>query len=403
MNGPVNVHVFDVLEQKLHQTKQTPAPLHRSLKALRRFQSYWRSPSPVASPVRSKGSGRAPGELELLIFIRSTTHEILHDFHTRDLVLRSLQHQQRNSGSRVKPAKLTPATNLAVGNIHTSGLDTVSMIRRPSVYSTAMAGEATTQPLKWCFPDRIVLRATRAPNEMPMMTNGGQKLLPIASCCTLRAWQPLRTDKELGRAAKKAMLDGGNFGGRRAESIMQLEQPPGDYLVQQEVKRLIKSKRGDILLSTLFTWPIIVWAPECMNPLKSPSALSPDARVHLAEGVQADSGGGTRSAASNALSLYTYEEVWSFEGGNEACPRGYAVSTWIVKYCGKYQATSRKAILQVALLVCRSSATQYAVKPAVLISLSPIGRAVLQETESSRSVNAIGGLVGEVTHLQCSL
>ncbi|KAG6944801.1 hypothetical protein JG687_00017643 [Phytophthora cactorum] len=42
-----------------------------------------------------------------------------------------------------------------------------------------------------------------------------------------------------------------------------------------------ESKRGDILLSTLFTWPIIVWAPECMNPLKSPSALSPDARVHL--------------------------------------------------------------------------------------------------------------------------
>ncbi|KAF1786732.1 hypothetical protein GQ600_15807 [Phytophthora cactorum] len=169
---------------------------------------------------------------------------------------------------------------------------------------------------------------------------------------------------------------------------MQLEQPPGEYLVQQEVKRLTseamtggrfppvirypESKRGDVLLSTFL-------------------------RGQLSSGFL------TRSAASNALSLYTYEEVWSFEGGNEACPRGYTVSTWIVKYCGKYQATSRKAILQVALLVCRSSATQYAVKPAVLISLSPIGRAVLRETESSRSVNAIGGLVGEVTHLQRSL
>ncbi|KAG6944667.1 hypothetical protein JG688_00016966 [Phytophthora aleatoria] len=36
-----------------------------------------------------------------------------------------------------------------------------------------------------------------------------------------------------------------------------------------------ESKRGDILLSTFFTWPIIAWVPECMNPSKTPFCIEP--------------------------------------------------------------------------------------------------------------------------------
>ncbi|KAE9051055.1 hypothetical protein PR001_g1803 [Phytophthora rubi] len=63
-------------------------------------------------------------------------------------------------------------------------------------------------------------------------------------------------------------------------------------LESHEVKRLIhealckksfppvvqypEAARGDVLLSSLFQWPVIVWVPECVNPTKKPYCIMPE-------------------------------------------------------------------------------------------------------------------------------
>ncbi|KAE8888669.1 hypothetical protein PF010_g28547 [Phytophthora fragariae] len=81
-------------------------------------------------------------------------------------------------------------------------------------------------------------------------------------------------------------------------------------LESHEVKRLIhealskksfppvvqypEAARGDVLLSSLFQWPVIIWVPECVNPTKKPYCIMPECSCTSGQGVQTEDSRGRR-------------------------------------------------------------------------------------------------------------
>lgn len=72
-------------------------------------------------------------------------------------------------------------------------------------------------------------------------------------------------------------------GGGKGEHELRLEQDEVTRLVREALTRkrfppvvhYPEAAGGDVLLSSLFLWPVVVWVPECENPSKKPYCIMP--------------------------------------------------------------------------------------------------------------------------------
>jgi hypothetical protein len=158
-------------------------------------------------------------------------------------------------------------------------------------------------------------------------------------------------------------------------------QLPDQHLPPLEVKRLAseamsarrfppvvqypEAKQGDGLLSALFTWPVVVWVPECLQASRKPicpmpgcscSPRSKEYKQRVVEEVDTKCvliyvkytcQGSSRSCFSTITSEYLQRDaqqlmhfpyvltkkLWNLEAADGARARRDALASWIVEYC----------------------------------------------------------------------